>query len=39
MKMSNQKITYYNLENIDKENASINIIYGERTVQMVNLIK
>lgn len=37
--MSNRKIVYYTLENIEKENACINIIYGERTVQMVNLIK
>lgn len=37
--MSNQKIVYYTIENIDKENATINIIYGERTDLMVNLIK
>ena len=29
--MSNSKITHYNIENIDKENADINIIYGERS--------
>ena len=29
--MSNQKIVYYNLDNIDKENANFNLIYGERS--------
>ena len=29
--MSNQKIVYYNLENIEKEEATINIIFGERS--------
>lgn len=29
--MSNKKITRYNLDNIDKENAIINLIYGERS--------
>lgn len=29
--MSNTKITYYSIENIDKENAIINIIWGERS--------
>jgi hypothetical protein len=28
--MSNQKITRYNLDNIDAKGATINIIYGER---------
>lgn len=37
--MSNQKIVYYNLDNIDSEDAQINLIYGERTVLMVNHIK
>ena len=29
--MSNQKVVYYNLDNIDKENAQINLIFGERS--------
>lgn len=29
--MSNKKIVYYNLDNIDKENAQINLIFGERS--------
>lgn len=29
--MSNNKIVYYNLDNIDHENAQINLIYGERS--------
>ena len=29
--MSNQKIVYYNLDNIEKENAQINLIFGERS--------
>ena len=29
--MSNSKIVYYNLDNIDKENAQINLIFGERS--------
>lgn len=29
--MSNQKITYYQLEEIEKEEATINIIFGERS--------
>ena len=29
--MSNTKITYYSIDNIDKENAIINIIWGERS--------
>lgn len=29
--MSNEKITYYNIDNIDKEDAQINIIWGERS--------
>ena len=29
--MSNQKITYYQLEEIEKEDATINIIFGERS--------
>ena len=29
--MSNQKNVYYNIDNIDKENALFNIIYGERS--------
>ena len=29
--MSNKKIVYYNLDNIDKENAQFNLIYGERS--------
>ena len=29
--MSNQKIVYYQLDNIEKENATINIIFGERS--------
>ena len=29
--MSNKKNVYYNIDNIDKENALINIIYGERS--------
>ena len=29
--MSNAKIVYYNLDNIDRENAQINLIYGERS--------
>lgn len=29
--MSNQKIVYYSLENIEKEDAIINIIFGERS--------
>lgn len=29
--MSNNKIVYYNLDEIDKENANINLIYGERS--------
>ena len=31
--MSNQKIVYYSLDAIDKEEAQINIIYGERPCQ------
>ena len=30
--MSNQKITYYQLEEIEKEDATINIIFGERPI-------
>ena len=29
--MSNQKIVYYQLDNIEKEEATINIIFGERS--------
>ena len=29
--MSNKKIVYYNLDNIDSENANFNLIYGERS--------
>lgn len=29
--MSNQKVVYYNLDNIDSENAQINLIWGERS--------
>ena len=29
--MSNKKIVYYNLDNIEKENAQINLIFGERS--------
>ena len=29
--MSNQKIVYYQLDNIEAENANFNIIYGERS--------
>lgn len=29
--MSNKKITHYNMDNIDAENADINLIYGERS--------
>lgn len=29
--MSNKKIVYYTLDNIDKENAQINLIFGERS--------
>ena len=29
--MSNQKIVYYNLDNIDSEGANFNLIYGERS--------
>ena len=29
--MSNQKVVYYNLDNIEKENAQINLIFGERS--------
>lgn len=29
--MSNKKLVRYNLDNIDKKNATINIIYGERS--------
>lgn len=29
--MSNQKLIYYNLDAIDSENATFNIIYGERS--------
>lgn len=28
--MSNKKIVYYNLDNIDSENADFNLIYGEK---------
>ena len=28
--MSNKKITHYNLENIEKEDASFNLIWGEK---------
>ena len=37
--MSNQKITYYQLEEIEKEDATINIIFGERSDLMVNHIR
>lgn len=29
--MSNQKVVYYNLDEIDSKNAQINLIYGERS--------
>lgn len=29
--MSNKKVVYYNLDNIEKENAQINLIFGERS--------
>ena len=29
--MSNSKVVYYNLDNIDEEQAQINLIYGERS--------
>lgn len=32
-----KQITHYNLDSIDKEDATINIIYGERS--MVNHIR
>ena len=29
--MSNKKITHYNMDKIESENADFNIIYGERS--------